>query len=60
MEVANEYVGRDCANEANRWDGWSLSKDWVHKKGKKEILETEVAGTRKQKRADLKAVKHTN
>ena len=31
-----------------------------HKRGKKEILEMEVVGTRKLKRADLKAVKHTN
>jgi len=33
-----------------------LSNDCVHKKGKEEILEMEVAGTRKRKRADLKAV----
>jgi hypothetical protein len=26
----------------------------------REILKMEIAGTRKQKRADLKAVKHTN
>jgi hypothetical protein len=59
LEVADEYVERDRANEANRWDGWSLPNDCVHKKGKKGILEMEVAGTRKQKRADLKAVKYT-
>lgn len=41
--------------------GWLVFvNDCVPKIGKKEILEMEVAGTRRRKIADSKAVKHTN
>lgn len=41
------------AKEANRWDGWSLSNDCVHKKGKKEFLEMQFAPGISHVRSDL-------